>query len=105
MPASIADLEVVFASVVSTALTLCGIGVLVMLLWGGLQFLLAGSDKEATQKAKSTLTYAIGGLLVVLSAWIILNFLGNFLGINFSVFNICLPGSTTNNAVVGKGCF
>lgn len=89
--ASIYDLETVFSSVVSVALTLVGIATLVMLVVGGFKFLTAGGDKEATQKAGQTLTYAIGGLVLTLSAWIILNFLGNFLGINFSVFNICLP--------------
>lgn len=90
--ASIYDLETVFSGVISVVLTLVGIATLVMLVVGGFKFLSAGGDKEATQKASQTITYAIGGLVLTLSAWIILNFLGNFLGINFSVFNICLPG-------------
>lgn len=94
-PARISDLEGVFGNVVSVALSAAGIAALVMLIVGGFKFLSAGGDKEATQKAGQTITYAIGGLVLVLSAWIILNFLGNFLGIDFSVFNICLPGNTT----------
>lgn len=93
-PASIGDLETVFGNVVSVALGAAGIAALVMLIVGGFKFLSAGGDKEATQKAGQTITYTIGGLVLVLSAWIILNFLGNFLGINFSVFNICLPGQS-----------
>jgi len=69
---------------------LAGIAVLVMLVWGGYQFLMAGGDKEGAAKAQKTLTYAIGGLILVLSAWIILNLLGNFLGVDFSVFKITL---------------
>ena len=103
MPASISDLEKVFSNIVSVALTLGGITALVMLIVGGFKFLSAGGDKEATQKAGKTLTYAIGGLVLTLSAWIILNLLGNFLGINFSTFSICLPGFTTGS-VVGSGC-
>ncbi len=92
MPATIQNLETVFSSVVSGALTLAGIAVLVMLIVGGFGFLTAGGDKEGAAKAQKTLTYAIGGLVLVLSAWIILNLLGNFLGLNFSMFSICLPG-------------
>ncbi len=89
-PAQISDLEQVFSSVVSGALTLAGIAVLVMLVWGGYQFLMAGGDKEGAAKAQKTLTYAIAGLVLVLSAWIILNLLGNFLGVNFSIFKLTL---------------
>ena len=92
-PAKITDLEQVFSSIVSGALTLAGIAALVMIVWGGYQFLMAGGDKEGAAKAQKTLTYAIGGLSLVLSAWIILNLLGNFLGVDFSIFSICLPGS------------
>lgn len=92
MPAQIGDLDQVFASVVSKALTLAGITALVMILVGGFKFLTAGGDKEATAKAGKTLSLAIGGLILTLSAWIILNLLGNFLGLDFSFFSICLPG-------------
>mgnify|MGYP001579576789 CR=1 FL=1 len=89
-PARIGDLETVFGNVVSVALSAAGIAALVMLIVGGFKFLSAGGDKEATQKAGQTITYAIGGLVLVLSAWIILNFLGNFLGVDFSTFKIAL---------------
>lgn len=102
MPPTISDLETVFSSVVSLALTAAGLTAFVMLIVGGFQFLTAGGDKEATQKAQKTLTFAIAGLVVSLSAWIILNFLGNFLGIDFSIFNICLPGFAP--AGLGSGC-
>lgn len=92
-PAKISDLEQVFSSFVSGALSLAGVAVLVMLISGGFGYLMAGGDKEGAAKAQKTLTYAIGGLVLVLSAWIILNLLGNFLGLDFSIFSICLPGS------------
>ena len=97
MPPTIGNLETVFSSVISLALTGAGLAAFVMLLVGGFQFLTAGGDKEATQKAQKTLTFAIIGLVVSLSAWILLNFLGNFLGLDFSVFNICLPGFSGPN--------
>jgi len=94
-PAKISDLEVVFSKVISGALTLVGVAVLVMFIAGGLGYLMAGSDKEGAAKAQKTLTYAIAGLVLTLSAWIILNLVGSFLGIKFDNFSICLPNSST----------
>lgn len=90
-PAKISDLEGVFSTVVSGSLTLVGIAVLVTLIAGGFGFLMAGGDKEGAAKAQKTLTYAIAGLVLTLSAWIILNLLGNFLGLDFSTFTLSLP--------------
>lgn len=92
-PATIQDLEVVFSTFISGALTLAGIAVLVMLIVGGFGFLTAGGDKEGAAKAQKTITYAIGGLVLVLSAWIILNLLSKFLGVDFSTFKICLDAT------------
>lgn len=92
MPAQLSQLEGVFASVITVAITLVGMAVLVMFLVGGFGYLTAGGDKDATQKAQRTLTYAIAGLLLVLSSWVIMNLLGKFLGIDFSTFTLCLPG-------------
>ena len=102
LPPTISDLETVFSSVISLALTAAGLAAFVMLIVGGFQFLTAGGDKETTQKAQKTLTYAITGLVVALSAWILLNFLGNFLGLDFSPFSICLPGFAP--AGLSSGC-
>ncbi len=98
MPATIGDLNQVFETVISNAIYLAGIAVILMLVWGGIQFLMAGGDKEATQKAGKTITFAIAGLVLVICSWLIINVLGNFLGVNFSIFNICLPGYS------GPGC-
>lgn len=46
---------------------------LVFLIIGGIRWILSGGDKEATQKAKSTVTSALIGLVVVLAAWILIN--------------------------------
>lgn len=90
-PAQLTDLTTVLSSVISVAIPIAGIAVIVMFLVGGFGFLTAGGDKEATQKAQRTLTYAIGGLILVLSAWMIMALLGNFLGISFDNFTLSLP--------------
>ncbi len=94
--ATIGDLTGVVGNVVRNAIYLAGVAVIVMLVVGGFQFLTAGGDKEATQKAGKTITYAIGGLVLVISSWLIIATLGNFLGLDLSTFtfSICLPGES-----------
>ena len=87
-PAMLSDLTTVFSSIVGLALAGVGIAVLVMFIIGGYQYLMAGSDKDAATKARNTLTYAVIGFILAVSAWIILSLLGTFLGVNFSTFNI-----------------
>lgn len=91
-PASLSDLDSVFGSVLRVVLAGVGIAVTIMFVIGGYQFMMAGSDKDAAARAHLTLTYAVIGLILALSAWIILTLLGTFLGVNFANFTICLPG-------------
>jgi hypothetical protein len=89
-PAMIGDLNTVFGSVVRALIPVCGFAAFAMLVYGGFKFLAAGSDKDATQKAQQTINYAVGGLLISLCAWLILNLIGLFLGVNLNIFNICI---------------
>jgi len=95
-PATIGDLTGVIENVVRSAIYLAGVAVIVMLVVGGFQFLTAGGDKEATQKASKTITYAIAGLILILSSWLIIRLLGGFLGLDLSAFkfSVCLPGES-----------
>ena len=87
-------LDSVFGNLLSIALTLVAVACLVMLVVGGFQFLAAGGNKEGAQRASHTLTYSIAGLILAISAWIILSLLGRFLGLqNVGVFSICVNGS------------
>jgi hypothetical protein len=84
------QLEGVFGSVLSVALGLVGVVVLVMILVGGFKYINSGGDKEAASKARLTLTHAFLGLTLAVSAWMILNILGQFLGVDFSTFKITI---------------
>jgi len=94
MPAKLGDINLVFINLLRTLIPLVGIAIAAMFVVGGYQFLMAGSDKDAAARARGTLTYAVVGLILALSAWIILSLLGSFLGDAnlFSNFSICLPG-------------
>jgi cytochrome bd-type quinol oxidase subunit 2 len=95
-PPTLGNLNLIFTNIISVAISLVGLAVLAMIIYAGFLFLSAAGDKDATQRAQKTLNYAIRGLVLAVSAWIILNLIGNFIGIDFSTFTICLPG--------GGGC-
>ena len=89
--ATLSSLNQVFASVISILLSLIGAVSVVVLIMGGFQFLSAAGNKESINKASSTFTYAFLGLTLSVSAWMILNLLSKFLGVNnLTVFNICI---------------
>lgn len=92
-PAKLSDLQGVFGNVLKNGIYLAGVATLLMLVYGGFMFLMAGSDKEGAAKAQKTITYGVGGLILVICSWLILNLLGSFLGISDKLnnFNINLP--------------
>jgi len=59
-----------------------------MLLLGGLRFIIAGGDKDATKVATRTIANALIGLVIVLSVYALMNLLSNFLGVNLLYFTI-----------------
>lgn len=91
-PANINDIETVFSTFLQVVLTLVAISTLIVIVLAGFRYLSAGGDKEATHKAKLTLTFGVAGLLVALSAWIIIQMIYNFTGVDFARFNICVAG-------------
>lgn len=62
-----------------------------LLLIGGIQWMLAGGDKTATEQARGRITSAIIGLLLLFSAWAIILLIENFLGITILGGPITLP--------------
>jgi hypothetical protein len=89
-PASLSDLEVLFQRVISIALGLGGIVLFVMLVVGGFKYLTSGGDPKAVESAQKTLTSAILGLVLLLSAYLILKLIGNFTGIDLTTFRVSI---------------
>lgn len=56
-------------------LYLIGTVALVVLIWGGLQYITSGGDEKKIEKAKNTLTYAIIGLIVAIVAYVVVKFI------------------------------
>lgn len=51
-----------------------GILAVIMIIWGGIRYVLSGGDSSAISAAKKTILYAVVGLVVAILAYAIVNF-------------------------------
>jgi len=68
---------------------------LAFLIYGGIKWIISGGDKANVDAARKHIVAAIIGLVIVVSAFIILNFVFQILfGHQFSLGNLCIPTLT-----------
>jgi len=60
------------------------------LIIGGIQWITAGGDKQALEKARTGITNAIMGLIIVGAAYAVMKLVGQFFGIEIT--NLTIPG-------------
>jgi hypothetical protein len=90
--ATIQSLVPIFSNVVRAVVALAGVGLLIMLLVGGFNFLFSGGDPKKLEAARGTIGSAFLGLIVIVVAYVILNAIGTFTGVtNITKFNINIP--------------
>lgn len=77
---------------ITLLLGIAGLIFFFMLIIGGLKWILSGGDKAQTESARSQITAALIGLVIVFSAWAIASLLNSLFGIN--IFNFTLPSFT-----------
>jgi hypothetical protein len=90
-PAKISDLQGVFERIVGAALGFAGIVLFLLLILGGFKYITSGGDPKAVDSAKKTLTYAIGGLIVILLSYLVLVLISKVTGVDVTKFNVVLP--------------
>ena len=88
MPAGLNEIEGVFSNIISVVVGLAFIVSLVMLVWAGIKYLTSGGEPKAIQSAHLTVTWALLGILFMAIAWLILQLIENFTGIDVTTFNI-----------------
>jgi hypothetical protein len=81
------------SSVINMLLGLSGVAAFVFLLWGGLQWITAGSDKDAVDKARKKIMQALIGLVIVFSSYAILFILRTLFNVNIVGFTVGPLGS------------
>lgn len=71
-----------FQNVVNAALIFGGTVALIMLIYGGFRMVLSGGEAKQAAAARSTITYAIIGLIIVFLSFGILNFIAYITNVN-----------------------
>ena len=79
MPSELIGDNGVFGRITNVILLIVGIVSVIMLIYGGLRYILSGGDSKKVTDAKNTILYAIIGLIVVALAEIITAFVSNII--------------------------
>lgn len=77
---------------VNIVLVIAGLIFFLMLIVGGLRWILSGGDKANTEAARNQITAALVGLIIVFSAWAIALLLKEVFGID--ILNFTIPSIT-----------
>ncbi|MDO8487138.1 MAG: hypothetical protein Q7S45_02520 [Candidatus Curtissbacteria bacterium] len=76
------DITVVIGGIIRFILVTAFVIAFIMLLVGGIRWILAGGDEKAVEKARNTITAALIGLVVVLVAFALIRLVELFFGVN-----------------------
>jgi hypothetical protein len=74
MPTDLIGDNGVFGRITNVILLAIGLVSVIMLIYGGLRYILSGGDSKKVTDAKNTILYAIIGLIISLLAYAIVNF-------------------------------
>lgn len=71
-PAKLSDIEKVISNIIGLLTPFAAIALLIMIVVGAFKFLTSGGDPKAVAGARSTLTYAILGVILIVVSWLVL---------------------------------
>lgn len=74
MPAELVGVNGVFTKITNTVLYAVGIISVIMLILGGIRYVISGGDSKKVTDAKNTIMYAIIGLIIAILSYAIVNF-------------------------------
>lgn len=89
-PALISDFGVLFFNIVKVLIASAGVALFILLLVGGFKYITSGGDPKAAEGAQKTITYAIGGLVLILLSYLILVIIYKITGVNVTQFQVTL---------------
>lgn len=93
--ATLQGIGCLLANVLSVALRLLGLAGLVMIIYAAFNLLMSAGKSQKVEEAKNTITFAIIGIILALSAFIIVNLIANFTGVSV-VKEFTIPSSEEN---------
>lgn len=72
-PLGTTDIPTIVGNIISAILGLVGVIALVMFVWGGLLWMTSAGNPERVEKGKKTLIWATIGIVVIFSAYALVN--------------------------------
>lgn len=91
--ATVQGLQCLIANVLSVATTIIGFGGFIMLIVASFRYLISGGTSKGTEMARNSITYAVIGLVIALSAFIIINLIAQFTGVS-TILQFVIPPSS-----------
>lgn len=96
MPAAgLVQLEALFKQVINVFVGLAFVALVWVLVWAGIKFITSGGEPKALQAAQQTVTWALLGMLFLVIAWLVLQLIEVFTGVDVTGFDIktfCFSG-------------
>lgn len=87
-PAEIPDIVEILSRIIGLLAPAAAIAVFIMILVAGFQFLTSGGDPKGVAAARTTLTYAILGAILVVVVWLILTLIEFVTGVPVTIVNL-----------------
>lgn len=78
----------IFSNAMSIFITITIVVTVIFVIWAGIQWVMSGGDKQKVAAARAKLTWGIIGLVVALSAFLLINMFSYFFGVNLLNFNL-----------------
>lgn len=88
--ATIQGFQCLIGNILQVGVAGVGLAGFVMMIIGAFKYLLSGGNAKGIDEGQKTMTYAVGGLVLALSAYFILNIIANFTGVD-SILNFSIP--------------
>ncbi len=77
---NIGDVWLIVAAVIDMLLWVAGIGAVFMVIYGGVKYTTSMGEPDATAQARNTIIYALVGLLLAISASLLVTFIAKSVG-------------------------
>ncbi len=96
--AGLTQIENLFRQIINLSVAAAFVALVVVLVWAGIRFLTSGGDAKALQSAGMTITWALLGMLFLVIAWLVLQLIAAFTGLDvlktFDMRTLCVVNGT-----------
>ena len=103
-PAGLTQIEALFKQIINIFVGLAFIALVVVLIYAGIRFLTSGGEPNSLKAASQAVTWALLGMLFLVIAWLILQLVGVFTGVNVTIFDIKVLCPAPGSGFIISGC-